>query len=51
MTLGGGNHGHAGIIMETAEYFNMTEGADFANPENPGIYYKLRAGKNVSRKK
>jgi hypothetical protein len=36
--LGGGNHGHAGVIIEPAAYSNMTDGIDFANPMNPEIY-------------
>jgi len=37
-TLGGGNHGHVGVIMNPTEYNTMTEGTDFVNPVNPGIY-------------
>ncbi len=37
-TLGGGNHGHAGIIVEPARYLLMTRGVAFANPANPGTY-------------
>jgi hypothetical protein len=36
--LGGGNHGHAGMIMETVAYTTMTCRTAFINPENPGIY-------------
>jgi hypothetical protein len=36
--LGGGNHGHAGIIMEPAMYSLMTGGTEFVIPVNPGIY-------------
>ncbi len=36
--LGGGNHGHAGIIMEPAMYSLMTGRPAFVIPENPGIY-------------
>ena len=36
-TLGGGNHGHAGIIMDPARYL-LTAGVPFANPANPGNY-------------
>jgi hypothetical protein len=32
MALGGGNHGHAGIITDPAR------GTDFNNSANPGIY-------------
>jgi hypothetical protein len=34
-TLGGGNHGHAGILMDPARYL-LTAGVPFANPANPG---------------
>jgi len=37
-TLGGGNHGHVGVIMEPTDYSTMTGGIDFVNPANPGIY-------------
>jgi len=37
-TLGGGNHGHVGVIMNPTEYNTMTGGIDFVNPANPGIY-------------
>jgi hypothetical protein len=37
-TLGGGNHGHAGIIIEPARYLPMMGGVAFANPANPGTY-------------
>ena len=36
-TLGGGNHGHAGILMEPARYL-LTAGVPFNNPANPGNY-------------
>ena len=36
-TLGGGNHGHAGILMDPARYLQVT-GVAFANPANPGNY-------------
>jgi hypothetical protein len=35
--LGGGNHGHAGIIVEQARYLILT-GVIFTNPVNPGTY-------------
>ena len=38
MALGGGKQGHAGIIMEPAEYTLMTGGTTFVNPANPGMY-------------
>ena len=37
-TLGGGNHGHAGIIIEPAKYLVMTAGTAFTPPANPGVY-------------
>ena len=37
-TLGGGNHGHVGVIMAPTEYNLLTGGIDFVNPANPGIY-------------
>jgi hypothetical protein len=37
-SLGGGNHGHAGVIAETVKYSLMTGGTVFVNPANPGIY-------------
>jgi hypothetical protein len=37
-TLGGGNHGHVGVIMEPTDYSTMTGGIAFVNPANPGIY-------------
>jgi len=37
-TLGGGNHGHVGVIMDPTEYNTMTGGTAFVNPANPGIY-------------
>ena len=37
-TLGGGNHGHVGVIMDQVDYNTMTTGIDFVNPVIPGIY-------------
>jgi hypothetical protein len=37
-TLGGGNYGHIGIIMEPAEYSTMSGGIAFINPLIPGFY-------------
>jgi hypothetical protein len=37
-TLGGGNHGHAGVIAETAKYSLMTGRTVFVNPANSGVY-------------
>ncbi len=36
--LGGRNHGHTGVVAETAKYSLMTGGTVFVNPANPGIY-------------
>jgi hypothetical protein len=36
-TLGGGNHGHAGIMVEKARYLLMM-GVILTNPANPGTY-------------
>jgi hypothetical protein len=36
--LGGGNHGHAGIIIEPAMYSLMTSRTAFVISVNPGIY-------------
>ncbi len=36
--LGGGNHGHAGIIVEPTKYLAMMGGTAFVNPIHPGIY-------------
>ena len=37
-TLGGGNYGHVGVIMDPTDYSTMTGGTAFVNPVNPGIY-------------
>jgi hypothetical protein len=42
-TLGGGNHGHAGIIIENAKYTMMTGGVAFVNPVKPGLYPAIAA--------
>jgi hypothetical protein len=36
--LGGGNHGHAGIIVEPTKYLVMMGGTAFINPFHLGIY-------------
>jgi hypothetical protein len=41
-TLGGGNHGHAGIIVENAKYTMMMGGVAFVNPVNPGLIQQLQ---------
>jgi hypothetical protein len=35
--LGGGNHGHAGLIVDAAKYLVMTQ-VEFTIPPNPGIF-------------
>jgi len=37
-TLGGGNHGHTGLIVKQAKYLTMTGRTAFAPPGNPRIY-------------
>jgi hypothetical protein len=37
-TLGGGNHGYAGIIIEPGRYSLMMGGVSFMNTANPGTY-------------
>jgi hypothetical protein len=37
-TLGGGNYGNVGIVMEPTEYSTMSGGIAFTNPLNPGFY-------------
>jgi hypothetical protein len=44
-SLGGGNHGHMGAIINPTEYNTMTRGIDFINPVNPGIYPTSLAAK------
>jgi hypothetical protein len=41
--LGGGNHGHAGIIVENTKYTTMTGGTAFVTPANPGLYPAIAA--------
>ncbi len=36
-TLGGGGHGHAGIVIDLAQYL-LAAGVAFVNPANPGTY-------------
>jgi hypothetical protein len=36
--LGGGNHGHTGVIAETEKCSLMTSRTVFVNPANPGVY-------------
>ena len=42
-SLGGGNHGHTGIIVKDAKYTAMTGGNAFVNPPNPGLYPNIAA--------
>ena len=37
-TLGGGSHGHAGVIAEAAKSLIVTSGTAFMNPVNPSVY-------------
>jgi hypothetical protein len=46
MTLGGGNHGQAGILMDPARYL-LTAGVPFNNPANPGNYPGVGGGRDV----
>ena len=36
--LGGGNNGHAGMLLADAEYAALAPGTPFIQPANPGIY-------------
>ncbi len=45
-TLGGGNHGHARILMEPARYL-LIAGVPFTNPVNPG-HYPLNVAGNAA---
>jgi hypothetical protein len=38
MMLGGGNNGHAGVLLLAADYEYLAPGTPFANPANSGIY-------------
>jgi hypothetical protein len=46
--LGGGNHGHARMIMEAVAYTTMTGRTAFTNPTNPGIYPTTLAANAVA---
>ena len=35
--LGGGNNGHAGMLLSAADYNNLVPRTPFVNPANPGI--------------
>jgi hypothetical protein len=47
-SLGGGNHGHAGIIVNDAKYLTMTGGIQFITPTNPGAYPTNIAGNTTN---
>jgi hypothetical protein len=52
--LGGGNHGHAGIIVEPTKYLVMMGVTVFVNPVHPGIYpagLAAKAAKHVQWQK
>ena len=36
--LGGGSHGHAGLVKSTADYEILAPGTPFVFPANPGVY-------------
>jgi hypothetical protein len=36
--LGGGLHGHAGLVKSVADYELMAPGTQFIFPANPGVY-------------
>jgi hypothetical protein len=46
--LGGGNNGHAGIIVKTTKYLAMA-GVAFNNPIHPGIYPARLAANAAAR--
>jgi hypothetical protein len=46
--LGGGNHRHAGIIVEPTKYLVMTGGTVFVNPVHPGIIYPAGPAANAA---
>jgi hypothetical protein len=48
-TLGGGNYGHIGIIMEPTEYSTMSGGIAFTDPLNPGFYPATLAATATAR--
>ena len=47
MTIGEGNHGHAGILMDPVRY-QLTAGVLFINPINPGNYPTNVAGNTAA---
>ncbi len=36
--MGGGAHGHAGLLLSVVDYDAMAPGTPFVFPENPGVY-------------
>jgi hypothetical protein len=46
--IGGGNHGHAGIIVDDAKYLTMTRGIQFITPINPVAYPTNIAGNTTN---
>jgi hypothetical protein len=44
-TLGGGHHGHLGLLLSEARYTALTNTAPFANPGNPGPFAPPAAGR------
>lgn len=44
--LGGGRHGHAGLIIPDAEYVRRTNGEQFVVPAHPGVYPTTNITKN-----
>ncbi len=47
-SLGGGNHGHTGIIVDDAKYLTMTGGIQFVTPINLGAYRTNIAGNTAN---
>jgi hypothetical protein len=37
-TLGGGNNGHAGMLLSAVDYNSLLPGTPFINPANLGVY-------------
>jgi hypothetical protein len=49
--LGGGRHGHAGLIIPNAEYARIANGETFVVPAHPGVYPTINiTSKNKSRR-
>ena len=47
--LGGGNNGHAGMLLSAVDYDNLAPGTPFVNPANRGIYPDGVTNANRSR--